>query len=120
MGVDRRTDARDRVGSGLQRVREHRPSGIHTDPPGGDPRNARSPALAALRRPRSLQRRRHRVLAGPMSGSTSNPDSVRPGERGRVLNEEMVAEAARALSEADRTRTPMRKLSLQYPEMTIE
>ena len=55
-----------------------------------------------------------------MSGSTSNPDSVRPGERGRVLNEEMVAEAARALSEADRTRTPMRQLSLQYAEMTIE
>jgi 2-oxo-hept-3-ene-1,7-dioate hydratase len=32
----------------------------------------------------------------------------------------MVADAARALSEAERTRTPMGQLSLQHPEMTIE
>ena len=37
-----------------------------------------------------------------------------------VLDEEQIADAARRLDEAERTRTPIRQLSLQYPDMTIE
>ena len=36
-----------------------------------------------------------------------------------TLDEAAIADAARRLDEADRTRTPIRQLSLQYPEMTI-
>jgi 2-oxo-hept-3-ene-1,7-dioate hydratase len=38
----------------------------------------------------------------------------------RALDEDAVLDAARRLAEAGRTRTPIRQLSLQYPEMTIE
>ncbi|MCW2918932.1 MAG: hpaH [Actinomycetia bacterium] len=38
----------------------------------------------------------------------------------RALGEDAVLDAARRLAEAERTRTPIRQLSLQYPEMTIE
>jgi 2-oxo-hept-3-ene-1,7-dioate hydratase len=53
-----------------------------------------------------------------MSSPTANsPDPVK---HARALSEDAVALAARALSEAARTRTPMRQLSLQHPEMTVE
>jgi 2-oxo-hept-3-ene-1,7-dioate hydratase len=38
----------------------------------------------------------------------------------RALNDDLVADAARRLAEAERTGIPMAQLSLQYPEMTIE
>ena len=37
-----------------------------------------------------------------------------------VLDEDAVADAARRLLEAERSREPIRQLSLQYPDMTIE
>jgi 2-oxo-hept-3-ene-1,7-dioate hydratase len=37
-----------------------------------------------------------------------------------ALDAKLVDDAARRLDEAERTRTPIRQLSLQYPEMTIE
>jgi 2-oxo-hept-3-ene-1,7-dioate hydratase len=37
-----------------------------------------------------------------------------------TLDEAAVADAARRLDEAERTRVPIRQLSLQYPDMTIE
>jgi 2-oxo-hept-3-ene-1,7-dioate hydratase len=39
---------------------------------------------------------------------------------GRVLADDAVADAAARLTQAERTRIPIRQLSLQYPEMTIE
>jgi 2-oxo-hept-3-ene-1,7-dioate hydratase len=38
----------------------------------------------------------------------------------QVLSFEAVADAAQRLDEAERTRTPIRQLSLQYPDMTLE
>jgi 2-oxo-hept-3-ene-1,7-dioate hydratase len=38
----------------------------------------------------------------------------------RTLGEDAILDAAHRLAEAERTRTPIRQLSLQYPEMTIE
>jgi 2-oxo-hept-3-ene-1,7-dioate hydratase len=37
-----------------------------------------------------------------------------------MLDESAITDAARRLDEAERTRTPIRQLSLQYPDMTIE
>ncbi|MFJ8019365.1 2-oxo-hept-4-ene-1,7-dioate hydratase [Streptomyces sp. NPDC096311] len=37
-----------------------------------------------------------------------------------MLDEEQIADAARRLDEAERTRVPIPQLSLQYPDMTIE
>jgi 2-oxo-hept-3-ene-1,7-dioate hydratase len=45
---------------------------------------------------------------------------VAAGATGRALADETVLEAARALVEAERTQVPMRQLSLQYPDMTVE
>ena len=51
----------------------------------------------------------------------TQPDPVATaGAIGRVLADETVLEAARALAEAERTQVPMRQLSLQYPDMTVE
>jgi 2-oxo-hept-3-ene-1,7-dioate hydratase len=36
------------------------------------------------------------------------------------LDDAMIEDAARRLDEAERTRTPIRQLSLQYPQMTVE
>ena len=38
----------------------------------------------------------------------------------RVLDDEAVTDAARRLLAAERSREPIRQLSLQYPDMTIE
>jgi 2-oxo-hept-3-ene-1,7-dioate hydratase len=48
----------------------------------------------------------------------TGPDSTGPGDP--VLDDGQVADAARRLLEAARTREPIRQLSLQYPDMTIE
>jgi 2-oxo-hept-3-ene-1,7-dioate hydratase len=43
-----------------------------------------------------------------------------PADPARVLDDDQVADAARRLGEAEAARTPIRQLSLQYPEATIE
>jgi 2-oxo-hept-3-ene-1,7-dioate hydratase len=55
-----------------------------------------------------------------MSSSTSNPEVVGASGSDRVLSDGMVHDAALALWQAERTRTPMGQLSLQHPDMTIE
>src|SRR5260370_19320521 len=43
-----------------------------------------------------------------------------PGRYASVLDEDAVTDAARRLLAAERTRQPIRQLSLQYPDMTVE
>jgi 2-oxo-hept-3-ene-1,7-dioate hydratase len=51
----------------------------------------------------------------------TRPDSTASGgPTGRVLGDEAVAAAARALADAERTQVPMRQLSRQHPDMTVE
>src|SRR5260370_33388855 len=43
-----------------------------------------------------------------------------PGRYASVLDEDAVTDAARRLLAAERTPQPIRQLSLQYPDMTVE
>src|SRR5260370_37267036 len=43
-----------------------------------------------------------------------------PGRYASVLDEDAVTDAARRLLAAERSREPIRQLSLQYPDMTVE
>src|SRR5690606_35573184 len=95
---------RRRFRQGLQRVREHRPPGGRAAAELAVARDARCQALAAFRGPGDLQPRGREV-----------PARVR-----QMLSAEQIADAAARLDEAERTLTPIRQLSLQYPQMTIE
>jgi 2-oxo-hept-3-ene-1,7-dioate hydratase len=56
-----------------------------------------------------------------MTPSGGDPGEAEPApDRLRALGENDVADAARQLALAEQTRTPVRQLSLQYPDMTIE
>jgi 2-oxo-hept-3-ene-1,7-dioate hydratase len=52
---------------------------------------------------------------------TGTPNAVADiGAGGRTLADDVVADAAARLADAEKARIPIRQLSLQYPEMTIE
>src|SRR6202035_2669245 len=65
-------------------------------------------ALAGLRGPRDVQRRRASLPARLRMPANS------------ALSDDQIADAARRLLAAERDRQPIRQLSLQYPAMTIE
>src|SRR5260370_20551229 len=47
-------------------------------------------------------------------------NTAAPGRYASVLDEDAGTDAARRLLAAERTRQPIRQLSLQYPDMTVE